>query len=118
MSDDVRRRTAKRLRLAARSDDVRKEALLRASSWDENALMSARVLGAVTVDAAELQDATDLVAMDYLADLIDPTCEATPVPGRYQRYKCSACGFVTPWYATNRYCPHCGARVIRDISTD
>lgn len=54
-----------------------------------------------------------------LADLIDPTCEDvseppkdgfTPVPV----FKCSECGcqHVSPKYV--RYCPSCGARVVRD----
>ncbi|MDU4868406.1 hypothetical protein [Lancefieldella parvula] len=54
-----------------------------------------------------------------LADLIDPTCKDvseppkdgfTPVPF----FKCSECGcqHISPEYV--RYCPGCGARVVRD----
>ena len=54
-----------------------------------------------------------------LADPIDPTCKDvsetpkegfTPVPF----FKCSECGcqHIAPEYV--RYCPNCGARVVRD----
>ena len=56
-----------------------------------------------------------------LADLIDPTCKDvseppkdgfTPVPF----FKCSECGcqHISPEYV--RYCPGCGARVVRDAT--
>lgn len=46
-----------------------------------------------------------------LADLIDPTCK--PVEAG-NNIVCSECG--ADLYDDDLYCPHCGARVVRDAS--
>lgn len=68
------------------------------------------------------------VLMDYIADLIDPTCEMVPDKKRYAGFKscrCTACGYdyaferyirhtddcSVPAKHMWRYGPHCGARI-------
>lgn len=47
--------------------------------------------------------------LERLADLIDPTCK--PVEAG-NNIVCSECG--ADLYDDDLYCPHCGARVVRD----
>lgn len=49
--------------------------------------------------------------LERLADLIDPTCK--PVEAG-NNIVCSECG--ADLYDDDLYCPHCGARVVRDAS--
>lgn len=49
---------------------------------------------------------------DRLADLIDPTCK--PVEAG-NNIVCSECG--ADLYDDDLYCPHCGARVVRESET-
>lgn len=46
---------------------------------------------------------------NHLADLVDPTCK--PVEAG-NNIVCSECG--ADLYDDDLYCPHCGARVVRD----
>lgn len=48
---------------------------------------------------------------NHLADLVDPTCK--PVEAG-NNIVCSECG--ADLYDDDLYCPHCGARVVRDAS--
>lgn len=48
-------------------------------------------------------------ALERLADIIDPTCK--PVEAG-NNIVCSECG--ADLYDDDLYCPHCGARVVRD----
>ena len=52
-----------------------------------------------------------------LADLIDPTCHdfggEEGTNGESYNFACSACGWCGDVTKPN-YCPHCGARVVRD----
>ena len=52
-----------------------------------------------------------------LADLIDPTCHdfggEDGTNGESYDFACSACGWCGNVTKLN-YCPHCGARVVRD----
>lgn len=52
-----------------------------------------------------------------LADLIDPTCHdfggEEGTNGEGYDFACSACGWCGDVTKPN-YCPHCGARVVRD----
>ena len=52
-----------------------------------------------------------------LADLIDPTCHdfggEEGTNGEGYDFACSACGYVCD-LAEPRFCPNCGARVVRD----
>lgn len=52
-----------------------------------------------------------------LADLIDPTCHdfggEDGTNGESYDFACSACGWCGNVTKPN-YCPHCGARVVRD----
>lgn len=65
-------------------------------------------------------DRPDGDVFEHLADLIDPTCRAVEKghPDEYHVcYGCNACDFG--WYEDVHdepyaYCPHCGARVVRD----
>ena len=63
-----------------------------------------------------------------LADLIDPTCEVVEVPDNDEfmvrvvsGFMCKKCGHESiverncdGWAEPPNYCPHCGARVVRD----
>lgn len=63
-----------------------------------------------------------------LADLIDPTCEFVEVPDNDEfmvrvvsGFMCKKCGHESiverncdGWAEPPNYCPHCGARVVRD----
>ena len=52
--------------------------------------------------------------LDSLADLIDPTCRVVTSGKESMRLPhCSSCGqpILKPWL---KYCPICGARVVRD----
>ena len=63
-----------------------------------------------------------------LADLIDPTCEVVEVPDNDEfmvrvvsGFMCKKCGHEAiverncdGWAEPPNYCPHCGARVVRD----
>ena len=71
-----------------------------------------------------LRDATDstynyATLLDRLADLIDPTCHdfggEEGTNGESYDFACSACGWCGDVTKPN-YCPHCGARVVRDES--
>lgn len=128
-----REEVAEKLREAARTFD--KEYPNGAKDWlDENAAFT-------TVDKIiGTDDSVPYAAFfNRLADLIDPTCRIyytdttinTPDTG-YEPdgyYSCSCCGelddcFAEMWddYQAKdyegeppfRYCPHCGARVVRD----
>ena len=49
-----------------------------------------------------------------LADLMDPTCHVVPFDEESMRLPhCSKCGqpMLKPW---PNFCPHCGARVVRE----
>lgn len=52
-----------------------------------------------------------------LADLVDPTCHdfggEEGTNGESYDFACSACGWCGDVTKPN-YCPHCGARVVRD----
>ena len=52
-----------------------------------------------------------------VADLIDPTCHdfggEEGTNGEGYDFACSACGYVCD-LAEPRFCPNCGARVVRD----
>jgi len=54
-----------------------------------------------------------------LADLIDPTCHdfggEDGTNGESYDFACSACGWCGN-VTKPKYCPHCGARVVRDAS--
>ena len=47
--------------------------------------------------------------IEVLADLIDPTCKLVEAGNNIV---CSECG--ADLYDDDLYCPHCGARVVRD----
>lgn len=58
--------------------------------------------------------------LNRLADLIDPTCEITLDKELSQEvqddmFRCNKCNAAFPRInGEYRYCPHCGARVVRD----
>lgn len=58
--------------------------------------------------------------LNRLADLIDPTChvaldEELSQELQGEMFRCSNCDAVFPRInGEYRYCPHCGARVVRD----
>ena len=68
-----------------------------------------------------LKDVTGADSWRYvllaLADLIDPTCHdfggEEGTNGEGYDFACSACGYVCD-LAEPRFCPNCGARVVRD----
>ena len=71
--------------------------------WD----MCRRVRDAANVDIA-------YSTTSVLADLIDPTCRVVPFDEESMRLPhCSKCGqpMLKPW---PNFCPHCGARVVRE----
>lgn len=65
---------------------------------------------------------------NHLADLIDPTCEVVEMPDNDEfmvrivsGFICKKCGHevivernLDGWAEPPNYCPHCGARVVRD----
>lgn len=72
-----------------------------------------------------LRDAIDstydyAILLDSLADLIDPTCEVTldeELSQEFQgeMFRCNKCNAAFPRInGEYRYCPVCGARVVRD----
>lgn len=69
----------------------------------QNTIMNVALLNCIgiTYDYANL--------FNRLADLIDPTCK--PVEAG-NNIVCSECG--ADLYDDDLYCPHCGARVVRD----
>lgn len=68
------------------------------------------------------------LALERLADLIDPTCEVVEVPDNDEfmvrvvsGFMCKKCGHeaivernLDGWAEPPNYCPNCGARVVRD----
>ena len=98
-----RQEVAKKLRETARTFD--KEYPNGAKDWlDENAAFN-------TVDEIICTDNNIPYAPFFsrLADLIDPTCK--PIEAGYN-IVCSEC--EADIYDDDLYCPHCGARVVRD----
>lgn len=79
------------------------------------------IAGSVGVDAeGKLSREIEKETYAALADLIDQkTCEFKPTYESLQGFvtlvECSECGWtIEPWNAEGfRYCPHCGARVVR-----
>ena len=60
--------------------------------------------------SAEIRDNNSYSdVFNHLADLVDPTCK--PVEAG-NNIVCSECG--ADIYDDDLYCPHCGARVVRD----
>lgn len=57
------------------------------------------------------------LALERLADLIDPTCHdfggEEGTNGESYNFACSACGWCGD-ITEPKYCPFCGARVVRD----
>lgn len=54
--------------------------------------------------------------LDRLADLIDrPTCRMEPSFGGIgiRQWECSACGSLCMSHYRSRYCPNCGAEVVK-----
>lgn len=49
-----------------------------------------------------------------LADLIDPTCHVRIPDEMEGECFCSECGSMVGEYGYPKYCPFCGARVVRD----
>ena len=63
---------------------------------------------------------TYMLALDHLADLIDPTChlaldEELSQELQGEMFRCNKCDAAFPRInGEYRYCPNCGARVVRD----
>lgn len=68
-------------------------------------------------DVLGIDGASGAKAARILADLIDPTCHdfggEEGTKGEWYDFACSACGYVGD-LDQPRYCPNCGARVMRD----
>lgn len=65
-----------------------------------------------------MQDTIDCLVPEVIADI--PTADVQPVKrGKWEGvdydtfFKCSECGHMTDWQRY-KYCPYCGARMIKD----
>lgn len=101
MNSDERARVAREMRYVAHDPGI-------CHGWGLGSLVNS-----ILTDGAPTPTTPQALLL-ALADLIDPTCYVRIPDEMEGECFCSECGSMVGEYGYPKYCPFCGARVVRD----